>query len=1056
MKINQLIANNINRLDAVLPEDQSLGIAGLSGSGKTTFCQTIGEESKKRLVSLLPKAEYQYLFSNIMETNFSAIKMEDMPLVLFLGKSSISSNPRSTIGTHTGVFKEIREKLADEFHLSPEVFSFNNVLGWCPACKGRGTTKNVECKQCEGKRYNPEVEQYKIELRNQPHNISDINNLSIEAIYSLSEELNISAERQHILRNIIHMNIGYLTLNRIMGTLSGGELTRLYLAEFMATSENTVIIIDEISVGLDHETLLKILEQIKQLGYKNQIWLIDHSDTVLDTADEQLFFGPGSGKYGGKIVAESPRPKPVFWERNQEMSTEYYQFHDLHCRNIQMAEIQIPKNRLVTFTGESGCGKSTLVNECISKDFLNRYPKDKLVMVGQDRNQSITSRSTVATFLDIKKKLTRYSDEIDDIFQRSIEDIIDDLPKEDIAHKRLSLLIKLGLGYLTLERKTQSLSTGEFQCVHLVSELFSNSKKAHTLFIFDEPSKGLSQNILNQFIDSVRGILQDESVSIMMIEHNAYMLESSDYIVDFGKRQLEPVQHLDVVSHDEYFSQHNSTNSVAPLHISSTLDSKNGINYLKENHIGYFKNAENVYKGGILKSLSSMARLIYGEYESERIAPVIAIDLERHLYSQYSFLYEIGGLINHILAAHPTNKDTRSFDFFSQENHCPSCSGRREIEKFDFDLVIQDKTVPFWDGLLYPDEMEVLKYYQYPKLQFLFDEIKNELGQDISKSYNEMTEAEKHTFLYGYWEKSFYDKAGKASRTWEGFNLIIGRYIFISKSIIKEQMKESKEMITCPICEGTVLNHHKKLTFGDTDIREIIRQPIDEVIKTVGYLPELEKLKAIVGGDTALTEDVSLFPRETQVSLKMLELELASFVGYEIVLQNVLPFWERISGNVETISSKNLITICDFANITETRETIIDKYFTNGKYKKLTYVYEAFRYKKIVTQINKIKKSHPCPFCKGKKVISEDGLHDGVHKLSVPCVSCYASGINDEGRKEIVDGIDVQTWLTGKVSDVVDKSMNLEAVADIPIFSRIRELNKRDMMAVYQCLEQNN
>ncbi|QNG58577.1 ATP-binding cassette domain-containing protein [Bacillus sp. PAMC26568] len=1055
MKINQLIANNINRLDAVLPEDQSLGIAGLSGSGKTTFCQTIGEESKKRLVSLLPKAEYQYLFSNIMETNFSAIKMEDMPLVLFLGKSSISSNPRSTIGTHTGVFKEIRVRLAEKFNLSPEVFSFNNALGWCPECKGRGTTKNVECKKCEGRRYNPEVEQYKIELLNQPHSISDINNLSIESIHSLSEELHINEAKQHILKNIINMNIGYLTLNRIMGTLSGGELTRLYLAEFMAVSVNTVIIVDEISVGLDHQTLLKILEEIKQLGYKNQIWLIDHSDTVLDTADEQLFFGPGSGKYGGKIVEESPRPKPVFGERNQSMPTEYYQFHDLYCRNIQMAEIQIPKNRVVTFTGESGCGKSTLVNECISKDFLKRYPKDKLVMVGQDRNQSITSRSTVATFLDIKKKLTKYSDEIDDIFQRSIEDIIVELPNEDIAHKRLSLLIKLGLGYLTLERKTQTLSTGEFQCVHLVSELFSNSRNPHTLFIFDEPSKGLSQNILNQFIDSVRVILQDESVSIMMIEHNAYMLESSDFIVDFGKRQLEPVGHLDVVSHDDYYRLKNREDIAAPLTISSSLKQQNGITYLKENHIDYFKKAENVYKGGILKSLSSMARLIYDEYESETIAPVIAIDLERHLYSQYSFFYEIGGLINHIVAAHPTNKDTRSFDFFYQENHCPCCSGRLVIEKFDIDVVIQDKTVPFWDGLLHPDVMEVLKYYQYPKLQFLFDEIKNELGQDISKSYNEMTEAEKHTFLYGYWEKSFYDKAGKSRRTWEGFNLIIGRYMFISKSIIKEHMKASKEMIICPICQGTVLNHHKKLKFGDTDIREIIHQPINQVIKTVGDLPELEKVKAILGGDITLTEDVSLLPRETQVALKMLELEQASFVGYEMVLQNVLPFWDRIKGNIEAISSKNLITICDFANIDETRETIIDKYFTNGKYKKLTYVYEAFGYKKIVTQINKIKASHPCPFCKGKKVISEDGLHDGVHKLSVPCVSCYASGINDEGRKEIVDGIEVQTWLTGKVSDVVAESLSIEAVANIPIFNRIRELNKRDMMAVYQCLEHN-
>ncbi|MEH7012319.1 ATP-binding cassette domain-containing protein [Neobacillus niacini] len=1056
MKINSLIANNINKLDASMPVDQSLGIAGLSGSGKTTFCQTIGEESKKRLVSLLPKAEYQYLFSNIMETNFSAIKMEDMPLVLFLGKSSISSNPRSTIGTHTGVFKEVRESLAEKFNLSPEVFSFNNALGWCPDCKGRGTTKNVECPMCKGRRYNQEVEQYKLELFDQPHSISDINNLSIESILSLAEDLRISEGKIHILKNIANMNIGYLSLNRIMGTLSGGELTRLYLAEFMAASENTVIIIDEISVGLDYQTLLKILDQIRQLGFKNQIWLIDHSDTVLDTTDDQSFFGPGSGKYGGRIVEESPRPKPIIWERNPSMPTEYYQFKDLYSRNIQMAEIQIPKNRLVTFTGESGSGKSTLVNECIAKDFLKRYPKDKLVIVGQDRNQSITSRSTVATFLDIKRKLTRYSEDIDDIFQRSIEDIIEELPNEDIAHKRLSLLIKLGLGYLTLERKTQTLSTGEFQCVHLVSELFANTRNPHMLFIFDEPSKGLSQNILNQFIDSVRVILQDESVSIMMIEHNAYMLKSSDYIVDFGKRQVKPVHHLDVLSHDDFYRQKNSEDNDTPLQISSTLTMQNGINYVKENHIAYFKNAENVYKGGILKSLSPMARVIYGEYESDKIAPVIAIDLERHLYSQYSFLYEIGGLINHIVADHPTNKDTRSFDFYNQDNHCPCCSGRRVIEKFDFDVVVQDKTVPFWDGLLYPAVMEVLKYYQYPKLQFLFDEIKNELGQDISKSFNEMTEAEKHTFLYGYWEKSFYDKAGKASRIWEGFNFIIGRYMFISKSIIKEHMKESKEMITCPVCQGTVLNHHKKLKFGDSEIREIIQMPLDLVTKTVGKLPELEKLKAIVGGDIALTEDVSILPRETQVALKMFELELTSFVGYEVVLQNALPFWDKIKGNIEAISSKNLVTICDFANISETKETIIDKYFTNGKYKKLTYVYEAFGFKKIVTQINKIKAANPCPFCKGKKIISEDGLHDGVHKLSVPCVSCHASGINDEGRKEVVDGIDVQTWLTGKVSDVVAESLITEAVADISIFNRIRELNKRDMMAVYQALEQNN
>lgn len=1056
MKINQLIANNLNRLDTVLPEDQSLGIAGLSGSGKTTFCQTIGEESKKRLVSLLPKADYQYLFSDIMETNFSAIKMEEMPLVLFLGRSSISSNPRSTIGTHTGVFTEIRKHLAETFNLSPEVFSFNNELGWCPACKGRGTTKNIECKKCEGRRYNPEVEQYNIKIWNQPHSISDINNLSIESIHSLSEELNINEEKQKVLRNIINMNIGYLTLNRIMGTLSGGELTRLFLAEFMAVSENTVIIIDEISVGLDHQTLLNILEEIKQLGFKNQIWLIDHSDTVLDLTDEQLFFGPGSGKYGGKIVEESPRPQPIHWERNEETPTEYYQFQDLYCRNIQMAEFQIPKNRLVTVTGESGCGKSTLVNECMAKDFLKRYPKDKLVMVGQDRNQSITSLSTVATFLDIKKRLTKYSEDIDDIFERSIEDILDELPNEDIAYKRLSLLIKLGLGYLTLERKTQTLSTGEFQCVHLVSELFAKTRNPHTLFIFDEPSKGLSQNILNQFIDSIRSILKDESVSIIMIEHNAYMMESSDFIVDFGQRKNEPVTQLEVVKHDAYYGTKNKEVITQPSPISSKLQSQKGIMYLKEKHIDYFKEAENVYKGGILKSLSSMARLIYGEYDSNKISPVIAIDLERHLYSQYSFLYEMGGLINHIIASHPTNKDTRSFDFYSQANHCPSCSGRLKIEIFDKDLVMQDKNLSFGNGLFHPEIMDVLKFYQIPKIEFLFEEIKNELGLDLTKSYNEMSEEEKHIFWYGYFEKSFYDKKGKARRTWVGFNTIIGGYIVISKSIIKEHMKASKEMILCPICEGTVLKHEKPLKFGDTDIREIINQPIDKVLEIAGDIPALVKLKAIVGGEMILTEDVSLLPRKTQVALKMFEIEQASFTGYEIVLQNVLPFWDTIKNNIEPISSKNQVTICDFPNIYETRETIIDKYFTNGKYKKLTYVYEAFGYKKLVTQINKIKKSHPCPFCKGKKVISEDNLHDGVFKLTIPCVSCHASGINNEGLMEIVEGIDVKTWLTGKVRDVVENNLRTEEVSDIPIFNRIRELNKQDMMSVYHCLEQNN
>lgn len=79
-----------------------------------------------------------------------------------------------------------------------------------------------------------------------------------------------------------------------------------------------------------------------------------------------------------------------------------------------------------------------------------------------------------------------------------------------------------------------------------------------------------------------------------------------------------------------------------------------------------------------------------------------------------------------------------------------------------------------------------------------------------------------------------------------------------------------------------------------------------------------------------------------------------------------------------------------------------------------------------------------------------------MHKLTIPCVSCNATGINVEGLEEVVEGVSVKTWLTGKVSDVVNESTSLKSVTDLLIFKRIRELNKKEMMAIYQYLEQNN
>ena len=68
------------------------------------------------------------------------------------------------------------------------------------------------------------------------------------------------------------------------------------------------------------------------------------------------------------------------------------------------------------------------------------------------------------------------------------------------------------------------------------------------------------------------------------------------------KDSEEPVTHLNVVSHEDYFNQDNHSRGSSPLQITSTLALRQGIQYLEDNHISYFKNAENIYKGGILKA----------------------------------------------------------------------------------------------------------------------------------------------------------------------------------------------------------------------------------------------------------------------------------------------------------------------------------------------------------------------------------------------------------------------------------------------------------------------
>ena len=621
MKILNLNDNNIFNLTTEIDDCSSIGIGGLSGSGKSTFCNAIYNESIHRIVSLLPKTEYRFLFPEQLATNCSANHIQNMPLVYYFRRNGFSNNPRSTLGTHSGLFKKIRLYFAGVHNKSSEFFSFNNSLMWCPKCKGRGSTSGITCNFCNGERFDQSIYEYSLNINGTNMCIVDVNKMTIQKLMNCAYSLNLDDNDIGLINNLIKLGLPYLSLDRIMGTLSGGETIRVFLAEFMSSCENALLILDEISTGLDKSSLLSVLTELGSLAANNQVWFIDHSDEVLYSNGQQLYFGPGSGNKGGKIVSNSPRPQAIIPDHKTPEDEDYFIFKKLKKRNINLSELKIPKKRITVITGKSGCGKSTLVHECILPYLKKYYKNVKAIVIGQDRNQSITSKSTISTFLGLKKELNKYDELIE---HTPIEDIVDIIKKDKKIHQKIKSLLELGLGYLSLDRKVQSLSTGEFQSICLIEQLSPSFNKKtfeeeEKLIILDEPSKGLSQNILNLFMSKIRSILNDENnVTFLIIEHNQYIIECSDFVIDF-LRISEEVRKLELTSIEKWKSA-----QIVPDFSKCRIPNKctllnSGIVKITQDADSEFEKYNLYYKGGLLKNFSSTAQWIYRDYNIDKI-----------------------------------------------------------------------------------------------------------------------------------------------------------------------------------------------------------------------------------------------------------------------------------------------------------------------------------------------------------------------------------------------------------------------------------------------------
>ena len=229
--------------------------------------------------------------------------------VVSIDQAPIKGSRRSNPATYTGLLDPIRTAFAKANGVKPALFSANSE-GACPVCNGNGViytelgfmqTVESVCEECEGKRFDSEVLEYKLDGRD----ISEVLEMSVaEALAYFGGGAAKTPAATAILARMADVGLGYLTLGQPLSTLSGGERQRLKLAIQMATDGGTYVL-DEPTSGLhlaDVEHLLGLLDRLVDSG--KSVIVIEHSLAVMAHADWIIDLGPGAGHDGGRIVFE--------------------------------------------------------------------------------------------------------------------------------------------------------------------------------------------------------------------------------------------------------------------------------------------------------------------------------------------------------------------------------------------------------------------------------------------------------------------------------------------------------------------------------------------------------------------------------------------------------------------------------------------------------------------------------------------------------------------------------------------------------------------------------
>ncbi len=250
------------------------------------------------------------------------------------------------------------------------------------------------CPRCKGKRLKDEV----LAVRFKDKNIHELVNLQVSSLIDFFEKIKLSSFEEKIGRLIIseikkrlwfinEVGLDYITMDREVRTLSGGEAQRVRLATQIGTQLVGVIyILDEPSIGLhcrDTSRLISTLKQLRDLG--NTVIVVEHDEDIIRAADHIIDLGPGAGIHGGYICYSGDytrllkdrksltasylrHEKKISYPPRRRSSDQYLEITGAQEHNLKNVNARFPLKSLICVTGVSGSGKSTLLI-----DILYRY-----------------------------------------------------------------------------------------------------------------------------------------------------------------------------------------------------------------------------------------------------------------------------------------------------------------------------------------------------------------------------------------------------------------------------------------------------------------------------------------------------------------------------------------------------------------------------------------------------------------------------------------------------------------------------------------------------------